>query len=158
MGLAAYLVGTWLVHRLGGGRAFWGVLAGAWLLTAWDLVLDPAMAHESLRVKFWVWDEQGPYFGMPIKNFVGWVATGLIFMAISRCLWREDARINVSDLRLPAVVFVANMIFAMTISASVGLWIPILIAILVAGAPFALARYDRRFSAERPRLSLSNDR
>ncbi len=158
MGLAAYLIGTWLVHRLGGGRAFWGVLMGAWLLTAWDLVLDPAMAHESLRVKFWVWDEQGPYFGMPIKNFAGWVATGFIFMAISRWLWREDARLDVSELRLPAVVFVANMIFAMVISASVGLWIPILIAILVAGAPFALARYDRRFLTGRPGLSLSNDR
>ncbi len=98
MGLASYLIGTWIAQRLGGGRrAIWGVLAGAWMLTAWDLVLDPAMAHESLRVKFWVWDEQGPYFGMPVKNFAGWVATGLIFMAISRWIWREDAQLTLRD-------------------------------------------------------------
>lgn len=159
MGLASYLIGTWIAHRLSGSRrALWGVLAGAWMLTAWDLVLDPAMAHESLKVKFWIWDEQGPYFGMPIKNFAGWVATGLIFMAISRWIWREDAELSLSRLRFPAVVFVANMIFAMVISASVGLWAPIGIALIVAGAPFAFARYDRRAKAEQPRLSLSNDR
>ena len=158
MGLAAYLIGSWLVHSLGGQRAIWGVLAGAWMLTAWDLVLDPAMAHESLRVKFWVWDEQGPYFGMPIKNFAGWVATGFIFMAISRWIWREDARLTVTELRLPGIVFIANMIFAMVISAEVGLWIPIVIALIVAIAPFALLRYDRRAPAGRPSLSLGNDR
>jgi carotene biosynthesis associated membrane protein len=158
MGLASYLIGTWLVHRLGGRSALWGVLAGAWMLTAWDLVLDPAMAHESLRVKFWIWDEQGPYFGMPIKNFAGWVATGFIFMAISRWIWKEDARLDVMQLRLPGIVFVANMIFAMAISASVNLWIPILIAIVVAVAPFALLRYEKRSVPKQPRLLLGNDR
>lgn len=158
MGLASYLIGMWIAHRFGVNRAIWGVLAGAWMLTGWDLVLDPAMAHESLRVKFWVWDENGPYFGMPIKNFAGWVATGFIFMAISRWIWKEDVRLSQTRLRLPALVFVANMIFAMVISASVGLWIPILIAIVVAGVPFALVRYDRRLATGRPRLFLSNDR
>ena len=159
MGLASYLIGIWISHRLGGGhRAIWGVLAGAWLLTAWDLVLDPAMAHESLRVKFWVWDEQGPYFGMPIKNFAGWVVTGFVFMAISRWIWKEDARLDLQQLRLPGIVFIANMIFAMVISASVGLWIPIVIAIVVAAVPFIWARYDPRSSASGPRLSMGNDR
>jgi hypothetical protein len=40
----------------------------------------------------------------------------------------------------------------------VGLWIPIVIAILVAGAPFALMRVEGRFPSERSGLSLSNDR
>ena len=57
----------------------------------WDLVLDPAMAHETLPVTFWVWNQTGPYFGMPVQNFVGWAGTALLFMGLSRWLWRIDA-------------------------------------------------------------------
>ncbi len=45
-------------------------------------------------------------------------------------------------------MFVANMIFAMVISASVGLWAPIGIAIVVAVAPFLIARYDAAYPAQ----------
>ncbi len=48
----------------------------------WDLVLDPAMAHESLPVTFWVWNQTGPYFGMPVQNFAGWAGTALLFMGL----------------------------------------------------------------------------
>ncbi|MCC6944976.1 MAG: carotenoid biosynthesis protein [Thermomicrobiales bacterium] len=145
MGLASYLLGMWLTNRLGlaqSGR--WGVLLGAWMLTAWDLVLDPAMAHHSLHVQFWIWDEQGPYFGMPIKNFVGWTVTGLAFMAVSRLIWQGNVVLSEHKLRLPLVVYGANMIFAMVISAAVGLWQPIVLAMVVAITPFALSAIERR--------------
>ena len=159
MGLASYLLGSWLVSRLGlSSRGGWSVLLGAWMLTAWDLVLDPAMAHDSLRVQFWIWHEHGPYFGMPIKNFVGWTVTGLIFMAASRLVWRADVVLQPAQLRLPAIVYLANMGFAMVLSAAVGLWQPIVIAILVAGAPFVLLRMDRQRAPYRARLHLSDDR
>lgn len=145
MGLASYLIGAFLAARLGLDRSsVWPVLIGAWMLTAWDLVLDPAMAHESLRVKFWIWNESGPYFGMPIKNFAGWVVTGFVFMAVSRALWREDVILPRERLRFPAIVYLANLVFAAVISASVGLWEPILIAIVIGMAPVAAARYTNR--------------
>ena len=72
MGLVSYLLGSLLAARLGGRRTLWSLALGVWLLTAWDLVLDPAMADPSLRVQFWTWHETGPYFGMPIQNLVGW--------------------------------------------------------------------------------------
>jgi len=159
MGLASFLLGSWLANRLElRNRGVWGVLLGAWLLTAWDLVLDPAMAHDSLRIQFWVWYEQGPYFGMPIKNFAGWAMTGLLFMAASRWLWRSDAVLAPSQPRLPEIVFVANMVFAMVISGAVGLWQPIVIAILVAGSPFALAQIRRRPAVAGARLKYGHDR
>jgi putative membrane protein len=133
-----------LTARLGlANRAVWSVLAGAFLLTVWDLVLDPAMAHESLDVQFWVWDETGPYFGMPIKNFIGWSVTGLLFMAVSRCLWKSDVQFNTVWMRLPTAVYAANLVFAMVISASVGLWFPILLAVLLGLVPAALAVIPR---------------
>lgn len=143
MGFASYLIGCAILDQLGIGRGWvWGCLAGAWLLTAWDLVLDPAMAHESLRITFWVWDESGPYFGMPVKNFIGWTVTAFLFMVLSRLAWREPARIQAS-LLAPLVIFVANMLFAIVISATVDLWIPIVAALAVGVAPLILVGRDR---------------
>jgi len=68
MGLSSYLLGRVLAVKFCGRHAWWPLALGVWLLTAWDLVLDPAMADPSLLVQFWTWDETGPYFGMPIQN------------------------------------------------------------------------------------------
>jgi putative membrane protein len=147
MGLASYLLGSMLAKGLGVRRRSALTLAfGAWFLTVWDLVLDPAMAHESLRVQFWVWEETGPYFGMPILNFVGWSLTGLLFMAISRLLWRGDVDGNAIPARFPLAVYAANMAFAMVLSAGVGLWLPIVLAGALGLLPAALT-----LSAWRPR-------
>jgi putative membrane protein len=55
LGLASYLLAFRIVAALGRPLRAWAVVAlGAWFLTVWDLVLDPAMAHESLPVKFWI--------------------------------------------------------------------------------------------------------
>ena len=136
VGFACYLVARQLVHRLGLSRQSLWTLAGAvWLLTVWDLVLDPAMAHESLPIKFWEWSETGPYFGMPIKNFIGWSLTGLIYMGISRLLWREELTPGGFKVGVPLVIYLANMVFAMALSASVDLWVPVLLAIVLGVAP-----------------------
>lgn len=144
MGFASYLLGTMLVRRFGLGRPMmWSVLIGAFLLTVWDLVLDPAMAHESLRIQFWVWYETGPYFGMPTKNFVGWAATGLLFMFVSRLLWREDVDTTKTSLNLPFAIYAANLFFAMVLSAEVGLWIPIVLALVLGLLPAVIAILPR---------------
>jgi putative membrane protein len=140
MGLASYLIAARIVEQMGVRREFlWSCLLGAWLLTAWDLVLDPAMAHESLRIQFWTWDESGPYYGMPIKNFVGWTVTALLFMVFSRLAWREPAKVK-GSLTAPVTIFIANVFFAMAISASVDLWGPILIALVIAVLPLLLLK------------------
>jgi carotene biosynthesis associated membrane protein len=158
MGLASYLLGAFVARRLGLRRmTLWTVLLGAWFLTVWDLVLDPAMAHESLRVQFWVWDETGPYFGMPIKNFVGWTVTGLVFMALSRFLWREEVEPRALDLRLPLAVYAINLIWAMVLSASVGLWLPILLSAVLALAPALLVLRQPRHRDQRRPLELARD-
>ncbi|HXF69286.1 MAG TPA: carotenoid biosynthesis protein [Thermoflexus sp.] len=56
-------------------RRPWGVaaLAAIWM-TAWDLALDPVMT----RMGFWVWKTRGPYFGVPLQNFAGWMVTMLL--------------------------------------------------------------------------------
>jgi putative membrane protein len=157
VGFACYLLARQIVDRLGLSHAsFWTLAGGVWLLTVWDLVLDPAMAHESLRIQFWHWFQDGPYFGMPVKNFIGWSVTGLLYMGVSRLLWREGVEPREFGPAVPLVVYLTNMLFAMMLSASVDLWAPIGLALLLGVVPalLALRRVEPRprRRAARPQL------
>ncbi len=139
MGLASYLLARAVVIRRGWGPVEPLALGlGVWLLIVWDLVLDPAMAHEDLAVRFWEWNETGPYFGMPIQNYIGWAATGLLFMAISRGLWGDVPNLNRSAIWIPLTIYLANTVFAMALSASVDLYIPIGLSVILGVLPAVL--------------------
>ena len=71
-------------------RLFFNALVGALVMSAWDLTLDPYMVTFE---KAWVWDQPGAYFGIPIHNYVGWVATSFVILATWRLL----------ELRIPDV-------------------------------------------------------
>jgi putative membrane protein len=132
MGLASLLISGRLLESRWPRFAALPILAalgGAWLLLGWDLVLDPAMAHESLPLKFWVWSETGSYFGMPLKNLGAWFLTGLVFMALSLRLWGGGDPFRSPPVGLPVTVYLANLAFASVISWSVGLWEPIVLAL-----------------------------
>jgi uncharacterized membrane protein len=147
MGFASYLLAATLIRRFWPEVGTWATIGLATcLLTVWDLVLDPAMAHESLRIQFWVWDETGPYFGMPVKNFIGWSVTGLVFMAASRALWREEVDVHRLSMNVPLIVYAANVVFAMVLSAGVGLWLPIVLAAVLGLIPAAMAAWPARRS------------
>ncbi len=64
------------------------LLFATWLLVLWDLALDPAM---SFLTPYWLWEVEGPYYGMPLVNLVGWFGTGLVLMVALDWL---DRRIN----------------------------------------------------------------
>ena len=146
MGFASFL----LAGRLTGG---WRrVLLGAGLLAAWDLVLDPAMANGALRLQFWVWHQQGQYYGMPVQNLAGWVLVGLVFMALSRLAWRSEGRMTGPEARLPFTVYLANVIFGVALALSVGLWPPVVAALLLGVLPAALALRASRRPERPPRL------
>jgi uncharacterized membrane protein len=73
MGLPAWAVGA-TVARSRAGR----IAAGAVALTAWDLFLDPQM----IRNGFWRWGHPGPYQGVPLSNFAGWLLVSAALMAV----------------------------------------------------------------------------
>lgn len=146
LGFAAYLLGGAAASRFGlRPGALWTVGIGVWLLTVWDLVLDPAMAHEAMPVRFWEWREAGAYHGTPLKNFLGWALTGLAFMVPSRVVWRSPVSLPRGQVWFPFVVYAANVGFGMVLAASVGLTGPILLAALLGLVPAAaiLARGPR---------------
>lgn len=49
-------------------------LVSALIFTAWDLYLDPQWVARGL----WIWETPGLYFGIPLGNFVGWVAISAV--------------------------------------------------------------------------------
>ncbi len=53
-------------------------LAGSAALTAWDLFLDPQMVAEG----HWHWNRRGRYRAIPLSNYLGWFATGVVVMAL----------------------------------------------------------------------------
>ncbi len=58
-------------------RVLW-VLFAAVLLTLLDGVLDPGAAS----LGFWVWPEGGPYYGVPVSNYLGWLFSSSVAAAI----------------------------------------------------------------------------
>ena len=65
-----------LARRMTSSRYMHWIL-GALILTAWDLTLDPAMSD---LTKYWIWENAGPYYGMPLVNLAGWFGTGILIM------------------------------------------------------------------------------
>lgn len=45
-------------------------------MVAWDLSMDPVW---STIQHCWIWQHGGPYFGVPVSNFLGWYLTVYIF-------------------------------------------------------------------------------
>lgn len=65
----------------------WPYLIGAILLDGWivlaiDLFMDPI----EVQLGMWSWVAGGPYFGVPIGNFVGWFVVTLISSGVFRCI------------------------------------------------------------------------
>jgi putative membrane protein len=140
MGFASLLLADAFAAARGwNNRTVWAILLGAYLLTAWDLVLDPSMAAPQLQyIHFWVWHEHGPYFGMPLRNLAGWFGTGLLFIAAGRLLWRERVT-PVAPASLPFAVYAINVLWSMMLSLSAGMWPTAIAAVILSLIPAALA-------------------
>jgi len=135
MGLTSFVLARLIVRRWTGRDGMVpAVVLGALLLTAWDLVLDPAMAHESLSLQYWVWEQTGPYMGVPLVNFVGWIITGVLFMGIAAMVDRRLLSTAIGSTSLPLIVYSANMLFAIGICAGQALWLPVVLGLALLAA------------------------
>ncbi|MGK7918912.1 MAG: gamma-carotene 1'-hydroxylase CruF [Trichodesmium sp.] len=107
-GLQVKSSSSWLRHVA-------AIATGAILLTAWDLVLDPAMSQAP--VKFWIFEEEGSFFGMPYRNLLGWVGTGAVYMSVAAMFWRDKTiLLSRQQLNLPIVTYLVNFAFGATIT------------------------------------------
>lgn len=94
------------------------VIVGSLILLSWDLALDPAM---SLVTNYWVWGTDGPYYGMPLLNLVGWYVTGFALMAALAAL-RADEWVAELPLGWLVAYYGANLLLPLGMSLAAGLW------------------------------------
>lgn len=52
---------------------------GAAVMVMWDLTFDPTA---STIKQFWIWEQGGGYFGVPLTNYVGWFFTVYLFLQL----------------------------------------------------------------------------
>lgn len=80
-GYLAWIVATILladVHRGSPWLTTIGTpVVGAVAMTAWDLAMDPTSATIK---QYWIWENGGGFFGVPLVNFLGWTFTVYLFM------------------------------------------------------------------------------
>ncbi len=65
------VAGRSLVNGAGLSRLIWLALVGSLVMTAWDLSVDVILSGPDVQA--WIWHDGGPYFGIPVQNFAGWV-------------------------------------------------------------------------------------
>jgi uncharacterized membrane protein len=66
---------SWILARLIADNRLTPLLAAA-MMTTWDLALEPIW---STVEQGWIWHNGGPYFGVPLLNFFGWMLTVFAF-------------------------------------------------------------------------------
>lgn len=150
MGFASFVLADCIVvARNVANRLLWSILLGAYLLTAWDLVLDPSMAAPQMQyIHFWIWHESGPYFGMPLRNLIGWFGTGLVFIAAGRWFWGEAQPPRVSP-AIPFAIYAINVVWSMILSVSAGMWPTAVAAVIFSLIPASLALFPPQPSTRR---------
>ena len=143
--IGAWVVLSWYARHillpLRLSRVLW-VAAGAAWVTAVDLLLDPLAAGP---LGFWHWDSRGPYYGVPLQNYGGWLLVSAIIFLLGLALLPEhgagggtgeEPRSNATARRVGFSV----LVFFTVIAVDQGMWLAAAIGAAMLGAHVVLAR------------------
>ena len=80
VGYLSLLVAERMLGRdpLTSGRIIKISLLAALIMTTWDLGMDPMMVNK----QYWVWKVDGYYFGIPLRNYLGWLIASFCFYSV----------------------------------------------------------------------------
>jgi uncharacterized membrane protein len=124
----------------------WLAAAGALVMTAWDLAMDPMMAAG----EHWIWEVDGAYFGIPLQNYWGWWLTVfvafMLFLVIGKVNPSEHCRNDFSRYdRLAILSYTLTALSSIAIDLRFGLGGPGLVG-LFAMLPWVLLSWQKRAS------------
>ncbi len=106
------------------------------LVVTLDLVLDPG----AVALGFWAWAEPGAYYGVPAINYLGWVLSGSVAIAILQLSFDHRAvlaRLDSCGFLLDDLV--SFLVLWGLVNAYFGNWIPVALAL---GLAATLVRSD----------------
>lgn len=91
-GYASWMIATILCgqcHKtLSGQWLFVVPLIATFIMVMWDLCMDPICSTVG---SLWVWQDVGPYFGVPLQNYFGWfLVVFIIFQLFALYIGRHD--------------------------------------------------------------------
>jgi putative membrane protein len=76
VGFLAWTLSHVLLNNLGSAiqknNLIIGPLVAAFIMVMWDFCMDPITATID---SYWIWENGGSYFGVPLKNYAGWFFT-----------------------------------------------------------------------------------
>ncbi len=80
MGYCSWVVALTILRcqnrTISGSMTFFAPLAASIVMVAWDFSMEPVWANIDHA---WIWRDGGPYFGVPVSNFLGWFLTVYVF-------------------------------------------------------------------------------
>ncbi|HLF25733.1 MAG TPA: carotenoid biosynthesis protein [Anaerolineae bacterium] len=124
----------------GVGRIAWLAFLSGMVMTAWDLVVDPILSGPNVQA--WVWEDGGPYFGIPVQNYVGWMLTTFTVYLVYR-LYERRAPLRPIGPVTPAVAWLPLLAYGAMLLSNVlrgdGPEALIVIAPFVMGLPLVAA-------------------
>jgi uncharacterized membrane protein len=109
----------------------------AMVMTAWDVVMDPGMSAAGN----WIWEHGGSYFGVPLRNYFGWLLTTFLVYWLAGWLWKPATRAIPAGrtfAALPVLVYaffalrylLANSIPALRLVALFSMGMPAILALI----------------------------
>ncbi len=144
------ICGRLLPAKNDGLSRWWWALVAAFVLTAWDVSMDPAMVASV----HWLWhlpptDNMplwqniliaGHFYGMPLTNWLGWLMTGIIvarvmLMIVPPTTWAS----KVSPSNFPLVLYGVAAALPLGICIGRGMWLAFVLGTIAMAIPLVLA-------------------
>jgi putative membrane protein len=110
------------------------------VMTIWDLVVDPILSGPDARA--WIWENGGPYFGIPIQNYLGWLLTTFIVYLAYRALEQRVVAVPAGPVTARVAALAVGAYGAMLAAELLSGVLPAAVAVIgpvVMGVPIAVA-------------------
>jgi putative membrane protein len=117
----------------------WLVVGGATMALLLDILLEPVV---TLVNGYWVWIDQGNYYGVPLTNFAAWWVTGFVLIGITVALTRRAAAPQILP-ALPVWLYLLSTLMFTVVNLAYGHIAAAAIGGLLLGY-LLFCRYERR--------------
>jgi uncharacterized membrane protein len=124
-------------------------IVSAVVMTVWDLVVDPILSGPDARA--WIWENGGPYFGIPIQNYLGWLLTTFTVYLAYRALEQRVVAVPAGPVTARVAALAVGAYGAMLAAELLSGVLPAAVAVIgpvVMGVPIVVAVVRLRPSAE----------
>jgi len=115
-GYLAWVIATALIGEVRRGASLFLTIAvpfiAAFSMVVWDVGFDPLASTVN---HWWIWEQGGGYFGVPLTNYLGWFLTVFIFYQLFSLYLRVAARSQGASLSVPMTHYVQAICFYATL-------------------------------------------